>query len=158
MKKHPKIGHDIRDSTSPVLQLAASIALNHHEKFDGSGYPQALRGKAIPLEGRIVAADVRRTDLGAPPGSTAARAGRVLPARGQGSHFDPDCVTPCSAHGTRCCRSGDRFPRRRMTMKTSRPASFIKGVVGFRLAGLFSLIFLLLAGLSPITPRRRSHA
>ncbi|MCB1940181.1 MAG: HD domain-containing protein, partial [Rhodocyclaceae bacterium] len=60
MKGHPRIGHDIlKDSSSPVLQLAASIALHRHEKFDGSGYPQGLHETAIPLEGRIVAvADV----------------------------------------------------------------------------------------------------
>ena len=96
MKKHPKIGHDIlKDSTSPVLQLAASIALNHHEKFDGSGYPQALRGKAIPLEGRIVAvADVFDALTSARPYKHAwplEQAASYL-REGRGSHFDPDCV------------------------------------------------------------------
>ncbi len=43
----------------PVLQMAATVALTHHEKWDGGGYPQGLKGKAIPLESRIVAiADV----------------------------------------------------------------------------------------------------
>jgi putative two-component system response regulator len=43
----------------PVLEMAATIALTHHEKWDGSGYPQGLAGTAIPLESRIVAlADV----------------------------------------------------------------------------------------------------
>ena len=44
---------------TPRLQLAATIALTHHERFDGSGYPHGLSGDSIPIEGRIVAvADV----------------------------------------------------------------------------------------------------
>lgn len=60
MREHATIGHEIlRDSPSPFLQLAAEIAHSHHEKFDGTGYPQGLVGEAIPLAGRIVAiADV----------------------------------------------------------------------------------------------------
>ena len=56
MRAHPQIGADII-GTHParVLQLARSIALAHHEKWDGSGYPQQLAGTAIPLEARICA-------------------------------------------------------------------------------------------------------
>ena len=47
------------DSESELLQMAARIALTHHERFDGRGYPQGLAGEEIPIEGRIVAvADV----------------------------------------------------------------------------------------------------
>ena len=47
------------DGHNPFLKTAASIALTHHEKWDGTGYPQRLAGEAIPLESRIVAvADV----------------------------------------------------------------------------------------------------
>ena len=47
------------DNRDPMLEMAASVALTHHEKWDGSGYPQGLAGEAIPLESRIVAiADV----------------------------------------------------------------------------------------------------
>ena len=60
MRRHPLIGHEIlSDSPSRYLQMGAVIALGHHEKFDGSGYPQGLAGDAIPLAARIVAvADV----------------------------------------------------------------------------------------------------
>ncbi len=60
MQEHAEIGYRIlADSTKPILKMAAVIARNHHEKWDGSGYPQRLRGEDIPLPGRIVAiADV----------------------------------------------------------------------------------------------------
>jgi putative two-component system response regulator len=60
MQRHCEIGHRILSgSNSEVLKLAASIALTHHERMDGSGYPHGLAGEAIPIEGRIAAiADV----------------------------------------------------------------------------------------------------
>lgn len=60
MKKHTVIGHQIlKNSQSQIMQLSAKIALTHHEKWNGSGYPEGLSKKEIPLSGRIVAlADV----------------------------------------------------------------------------------------------------
>jgi len=60
IRTHPDLGHRLlRDSESDLLGLAASIALTHHERMDGSGYPRGLVGASIPLEGRIAAvADV----------------------------------------------------------------------------------------------------
>jgi response regulator RpfG family c-di-GMP phosphodiesterase len=60
MQEHAEIGYRIlADSTKPILKTAAIIARNHHEKWDGSGYPQKLRGEDIPIHGRIIAiADV----------------------------------------------------------------------------------------------------
>lgn len=55
MKTHPLIGYEIlKDSSAPVLKLGAIIALNHHERWDGSGYPRGLKGEAIPVEARIL--------------------------------------------------------------------------------------------------------
>lgn len=56
MQTHTTIGHTIlKDSASPLLQSAAEIALTHHEKFDGTGYPHGLKGQNIPISGRICA-------------------------------------------------------------------------------------------------------
>jgi len=55
MRHHTDIGAQmLSGSTSPWLQLAEEIALTHHERWDGTGYPQKLSGEAIPLVGRIV--------------------------------------------------------------------------------------------------------
>ena len=60
MRTHTTIGLQMLDGSSfSVLQLAASIAHTHHERFDGTGYPRGLAGEGIPIEGRITAvADV----------------------------------------------------------------------------------------------------
>ena len=60
MQQHAEIGHRIlAGSDAPLLKLAAEIALTHHEKVDGTGYPNGLIGESIPLSGRIAAiADV----------------------------------------------------------------------------------------------------
>jgi response regulator RpfG family c-di-GMP phosphodiesterase len=56
MRKHTLYGYEIfKHSRTPVLQLSGEIALGHHESWDGSGYPNGLRGEQIPLSARIVA-------------------------------------------------------------------------------------------------------
>ena len=56
LQRHSQIGHDILSkSKTPLFQMAAEIALNHHEKWDGSGYPNGLSGSNIPESARIVA-------------------------------------------------------------------------------------------------------
>jgi putative two-component system response regulator len=96
MRQHAEIGHEIlRDSPSPVLQMAAIIALSHHERFDGSGYPQSLIGDDIPLAGRIVAvADVFDALTSERPYKRAwpvEEAMSYMREQG-GKHFDPKCV------------------------------------------------------------------
>lgn len=60
MKKHARIGHQLLgDSKREILRAGAMISLQHHEKWDGSGYPEGLKGEEISLEARITAvADV----------------------------------------------------------------------------------------------------
>jgi len=56
MKKHAQIGYEIlKDSQSEFLKAGAIIAISHHEKYDGSGYPKGLKGDDIHIYGRIVA-------------------------------------------------------------------------------------------------------
>ncbi len=96
MKQHATIGWEIlKDSSSPVLHLAAEIAISHHEKVDGSGYPQGLGGDAIPLSGRIVAvADVFDALTSERPYKKAWELDRAydLLREGRGQHFDADCI------------------------------------------------------------------
>lgn len=96
MKQHAIFGFEIlKGSSSKVLQTGADIALGHHEKFDGSGYPNALMGDEIPIFSRIVAvADVfdaltsERPYKKAWPIEDAAQFIRS----NAGLHFDPACV------------------------------------------------------------------
>ncbi|MCR6632746.1 MAG: response regulator [Magnetospirillum sp.] len=96
MTQHPLIGYEIlAKSESQLIQLGAEIALTHHEKFDGTGYPNGLAGEAIPLSGRIVAvADVFDALTSERPYKVAwslERARKLLEDTA-GSHFDPACV------------------------------------------------------------------
>jgi PAS domain S-box-containing protein len=93
IQRHTTIGHELlAGSTSEFLRLAATIALTHHEHWDGSGYPQGLAGDEIPLEGRIVAvADVFDALLSDRPYRPALSVDVALTEirEGLGSHFDP---------------------------------------------------------------------
>jgi len=56
MQTHPRLGAEILGSSRiPLFALAAEVALHHHERWDGTGYPRGLAGEDIPLSGRIVA-------------------------------------------------------------------------------------------------------
>jgi putative two-component system response regulator len=97
MKKHCRIGHDLLASEHvPLLDLAAEIALTHHECWDGSGYPNGLVGDDIPLPGRIVAiADTFDALTHARPYKRAwpVEAAIAEVRRLKGVAFDPDVVT-----------------------------------------------------------------
>ena len=102
MQRHPLLGlqaieHAEQSLGTSVdfLRVAKEIAYGHHEKWDGSGYPQGLVGEAIPLSARLMAvADVydalisRRVYKEGMPHQQAAE----IIAQGRGSHFDPDVV------------------------------------------------------------------
>jgi two-component system response regulator RpfG len=96
MRRHPLIGHGIlADSPSRYLQMGAVIALGHHERFDGSGYPQGLAGVDIPLVARIVAvADVFDALTSNRPYKRAWTFQDALHyvQSESGKHFDPACV------------------------------------------------------------------
>jgi response regulator RpfG family c-di-GMP phosphodiesterase len=96
MRQHALIGYNIlKSSEAKMLQLAAEIAYSHHERFDGTGYPNGLAGEAIPLAGRIVAvADVFDALTNVRPYKQAwtLDAARAFLVDNAGSHFDPACV------------------------------------------------------------------
>lgn len=96
MKQHTLIGHNIlSNSQSRFIQLGSVISLNHHEKFDGSGYPAGLKGRDIPLVARIVAvADVFDALVSERPYKKPWTFEQALDYIEQqsGRHFDPDCV------------------------------------------------------------------
>jgi putative two-component system response regulator len=96
MKGHARIGYEmLKDSHSEIIQAGAEVAISHHEKYDGSGYPNGLKGTEIPLFGRIVAvADVFDALTSERPYKRAWAlddACRFL-EEGRGKHFDPMCV------------------------------------------------------------------
>ncbi len=96
MRRHPEIGCALlRDGEDPMFHLAAEVALTHHEKFDGSGYPHGLSSDAIPLGGRIVAVadffDALTMDRCYRPAMSDEQAFTLL-REGRGNHFDPQVV------------------------------------------------------------------
>lgn len=96
MKQHTVIGADILgDDPSELIQLAREIALSHHERWDGSGYPYGLAGEDIPLSGRIVAiADVFDALVSDRPYKKAwtIEEAMHLIEKDSGTHFDPRLV------------------------------------------------------------------
>jgi putative two-component system response regulator len=113
MKRHAEIGHGIlQNSTSPILAAAANVALTHHEKFDGNGYPRGLKGADIHLHGRIVAvADVFDALTSARPYKPAwdIDVARDFNVDQTGSHFDPACVSVFLAAWSEVLDIRDRF-------------------------------------------------
>ena len=109
MKTHPTLGRDaivraqeLSGQRMNFLEVAKEIVYSHHEKWDGSGYPQGLAGEAIPLAARLMAvADVYDALISHriyKSGMTHARAMQLI-ADGRGTHFDPDVVDAFVALG-----------------------------------------------------------
>lgn len=96
MKTHAEIGTEIlKGSKSDLLKMAETIALTHQEKWDGSGYPKGLKGKEIPLEGRISAiCDVFDALTSVRPYKKAwsVEDAMALLEKEKGKHFDPELV------------------------------------------------------------------
>ncbi len=102
MKTHTTLGFEAIEQAEktlgtqvPFLQMAKEIALSHQEKWDGSGYPQGLKGDAIPMSARLMAvADVYDALISQrvyKPALPHDRAVQIV-FQGRGSHFDPDMV------------------------------------------------------------------
>ncbi|TWA72896.1 putative two-component system response regulator [Azospirillum brasilense] len=96
MREHPAIGHAVlQGSEHPLICEAAEIALGHHEKYDGTGYPKGLVGEEIPLACRIVAiADVFDALTTARPYKKPwpLDTAKAYIVEHSGTHFDPVCV------------------------------------------------------------------
>jgi putative two-component system response regulator len=96
MKSHTELGGLILEgSKNPFIQLATTIAVTHHEKWDGTGYPKGLKGNDIPIEGRITAiADVFDALTTRRPYKEAFSVEKAFAIirESSGSHFDPEVV------------------------------------------------------------------
>jgi putative nucleotidyltransferase with HDIG domain len=96
MEAHTTVGHQIlANCRSDLLKMAATIALTHHERFDGSGYPQGLRKEEIPITGRIATVadvlDALLSDRPYRPAVSAKEAAKLIASQ-RSTHFDPDLV------------------------------------------------------------------
>jgi putative two-component system response regulator len=96
IERHTIDGAEIlADAHHPILQMAEKIAFTHHERWDGSGYPQRIKGKQIPIEGRMCAVadvfDALTTDRSYKKGIDL-EAGFSLMEEASGQLFDPDIV------------------------------------------------------------------
>jgi putative two-component system response regulator len=113
MQTHANIGAKILSgSKSPLLQMAETIAMSHHERWDGQGYPSGLHGEAIPLPGRIVAAadvfDALTSDRPYRNAISPNEAMKYIVDK-SGSQFDPNVVHALQQvimelHGVKICR------------------------------------------------------
>jgi putative two-component system response regulator len=116
MNKHPRIGAEILGrSRIPLFQLAAEVALTHHERWDGGGYPAGTAGDAIPLSGRIVAVvdffDALTMDRCYRPALSEEVALQML-AEQSGAAFDPHVVEVFLAHADEMIAVRDAVNRR----------------------------------------------
>lgn len=116
METHTAIGHQLLSGTgNPELDLAASIAYTHHERWDGSGYPRRLHGNDIPLEGRIAAIadvfDALTSDRVYRKGLSVPDAVEIMTG-GSGRAFDPKLLTLFLDHLDEAVAINDRSRER----------------------------------------------
>lgn len=107
MKQHTCYGKKIIEASETslgadsFLGIARQIAYTHHERWDGTGYPQGLKGRDIPLAGRLMALadvyDALRTKRVYKPAFSHTKAARIIQS-GRGTHFDPGIVDVFSAN------------------------------------------------------------
>lgn len=96
IRRHPQLGAEIiGEHDEPLLKLARQIALTHHERWDGSGYPQGLKGDAIPWPGRVMAVvdsfeSMTTTQFYRDPRKPAEAAAEI--EKGAGTKYDPRVV------------------------------------------------------------------
>ena len=116
MQRHPVIGHEIlKGSASKYVRMGALIALGHHEKYDGSGYPNGLVGDHIPLCARIVAiADVYDALTSVRPYKPAWPVAEAIVYMEEhaGRHFDPQLVEIMVRNREEVLSIGERFADR----------------------------------------------
>jgi len=102
LRRHVQVGASILSSVdSPLLAMASQIAMTHHEKWDGSGYPFGLSGEQIPLEGRITAVgdvfDALSSRRPYKPAFPLEKCYAIL-NEGRGTHFDPKVLDAFMDH------------------------------------------------------------
>lgn len=121
MRRHPEIGAQILgNSDIPLFRMAAEVALTHHEKFNGSGYPYGLAGEQIPLSGRICALvdffdalTMDRCYRKALPDELALD----MIANSRGSHFDPQLVDTFLAISDHLIATRNTINQRQLTFE-----------------------------------------
>ncbi|HUK32517.1 MAG TPA: CHASE2 domain-containing protein [Vicinamibacterales bacterium] len=120
IRRHPDLGRNVidraqsemgdADDEDGVLELAKEIVYTHHEKWDGTGYPQGLRGEDIPLSGRLMAVvdvyDAAVTERRYHSAVSHDDALKII-AEGRGTHFDPAVVDAFLAVSVTLCGSHD---------------------------------------------------